>query len=206
MPKQTRVNPAGELIATSARGTLMGNRGCLHDAAGRVIKRSARRAWVSCLLEFNGRRRTLMTPGHYTELFFLDEATALAAGHRPCSTCRREAARSFAEAWSIGHSSAERAGAEEIDKMLETQRAAGPTPLTTSITDFPDGVIVQQRLSARFLLLRNRSARRWSFDGYGPPVDAATITGPVDLVTPTGIVATLRAGYRPRIHSSASSL
>src|SRR4051812_22922724 len=101
MSRQNRVNPAGDLVANSSRAaTLMGNRGCLHDAAGNIVRRSARPAWVSCLLSSQGIRRPLMTPGHYTELFFLDDPTALAAGHRPCFTCRRDAAQSFVSNYS----------------------------------------------------------------------------------------------------------
>ena len=97
MPLQNRVTPYGDIIAVSARGTLMGNRGRLHDAIGRVVRRqvSSYSAWVTCLLAFKGRRRTVMAPGRYTELFFLDEATALSAGHRPCGECRRADYRRF---------------------------------------------------------------------------------------------------------------
>ena len=84
MSRQNRVTPYGEIVAVSAKGTLMGNRGCLHDDAGRIVRQSQRKAWIYCLLEFKGIKRTVMAPGNYTELFFLDEATALAAGHRPC--------------------------------------------------------------------------------------------------------------------------
>ena len=103
MPLQNRVTPFGEIVVSAARGTLMGNRGCLHDAERRLTgRRWTTRAWVTCALSFNGRRRQLMTPGFYTELFFLDEATALAAGHRPCAECRRSAYRAFKERWAEG--------------------------------------------------------------------------------------------------------
>ncbi len=99
MPKANRVNPFGQVIATEARGTLMGNRGCLHDHHGQIVRHHCGERWISCLLEFRGRRRQIMRLGHYTELFFLDEATALAAGHRPCFACRRDAAVRFRAAW-----------------------------------------------------------------------------------------------------------
>ena len=116
MARQNRVNPAGDLIADASRAaTLMGNRGCLHDAEGHVVRTSARKAWVSCLLQFKGIQRKVMTPGHYTELFFLDEATALAAGHRPCSTCRRDAAKRFVGHWTRANPQSATAGLAEID-------------------------------------------------------------------------------------------
>ena len=100
---QNRVTPFGEIVTSEARGTLMGNRGCLHDQHRALSgRRWTTRAWVTCLLSFKGRRRQLMRPGHYTELFFLDEATALSAGHRPCAECRREAFRRFVDGWATG--------------------------------------------------------------------------------------------------------
>ncbi|MDO3639880.1 hypothetical protein Q2100_29330, partial [Mycolicibacterium sp. KC 300] len=102
MPLQNRVTPDGDIIATEARGTLMGNRGVLHDADRRIVRRSRNRMWLICLLEFRERRRSVMTPGSYTELFFLDEAVALAAGHRPCAECRRDRYRAFLDASRVG--------------------------------------------------------------------------------------------------------
>jgi len=102
-PLQNRVTPFGEIIATSARGTLMGNRGCLHDGARHIVRQFQRKAWISCQLAFKGIKRSVMNPGEYTELFFLDEATALAAGHRPCATCSRPRFTAFVEAWKKGN-------------------------------------------------------------------------------------------------------
>jgi hypothetical protein len=203
MPKQTRVNPAGELVATAARGTLMGNRGCLHDAAGRIVRKSARPQWVSCLLEFKGRKRSLMTPGHYTELFFLDEATALAAGHRPCSTCRHDATRRFTNAWGRAHPFATGAGTPEIDKRLSKERASGPSALSAPPQSLPDGTILWNRATRDFYLVLRKQARLWSFDGYGPAVAPSTMAGSLDVVTSSSIVAVLAAGYQPLIHPSA---
>jgi hypothetical protein len=100
MPLQNRVNPYGEIVANASRGAWMGNRGCLHGANRQLTsKRWTRKAWVICELSFHGRHRDVMAPGSYTELFFLDEATALAAGHRPCGTCRKAASKDFVAAW-----------------------------------------------------------------------------------------------------------
>ena len=103
MPRQNRVTPFGELIATESRGTLMGNRGCLHDDQQRIRRAFACKRWIICVLEFRGRRRAVMTPGRYTELFFLDEATALAAGHRPCAECQHARYLLFRETWAAAN-------------------------------------------------------------------------------------------------------
>jgi hypothetical protein len=120
MPRENRVTPAGDLIAHPARGLVFGNRGCLHDAQGRIRRHHAGRAWIACRLRFKDRRRTLMQPGRYTELFFLDDATALAAGHRPCAECRREDFKAFAELWPGPREA--RVRAPEIDAQLHAQR------------------------------------------------------------------------------------
>src|SRR5262245_55986026 len=149
-PLQNRVDPFGALIAVPARGALMGNRGRLHDASRRIVRRvaSGYRAWVTCRLEFRGRWRAVMTPGRYTELFFLDEATALAAGHRPCGECRRSDYRRFRTAWLAGNPGrgiAPGAPIAALDRELHRDRLAAdgrqrtfPAPLAT----LPDGVIV----------------------------------------------------------------
>src|SRR6478752_6588237 len=117
MPLQNRVTPSGLIIATSARGTFMGNRGRLHDEARRIVRTSAARAWLICRLEFKGRRREVMSPMAYTELFFLDEAVALAAGHRPCGECRRESYRAYIAAADVD-SSSPISGSKDLDKQL----------------------------------------------------------------------------------------
>jgi hypothetical protein len=124
MPLQNRVTPFGEIVASETRETLMGNRGCLHDAHRTLSgRRWTTRAWLSCLLSFGGRRRELMRPGTYTELFFLDEATALAAGHRPCAECRREAFRRFVAGWASGAGRAgERVRAADMDRAIHAER------------------------------------------------------------------------------------
>src|SRR5881296_2034093 len=126
LPRQNRVTPFGELIATPERGTLMGNRGgCLHDTAQRIVRPFVSRRWIACLLEFKGRRRTVMTPGRYTELFFLDEATALAAGHRPCAECQRARYALFRDVWGAANPGiflSSVPSAEEMDGVLHMER------------------------------------------------------------------------------------
>jgi hypothetical protein len=148
MPLQNRVTPFGAIVAVPERGTLMGNRGILHDAAGALRRRWATRAWICCLLEFRGRRDPVMAPGHYTRLFFLDEPTALAAGHRPCAYCRREAYRSFRAAWAAGSAHlglGTEPRAAEIDRVLHAERL-GPDGSKrlhpAELADLPDGAFV----------------------------------------------------------------
>ena len=146
MPLQNRVDPFGAIIAPSARGTMMGNRGgCMHDGTQRLVRPWASRAWITCLLEFKGQRRELMKPGLYTELFFLDEATALAAGHRPCAECRREDFKLFKTAFSDAaraHGEAVRL-APEMDAILHAERTVRPRPAALA-QDLPDGVMVER--------------------------------------------------------------
>jgi hypothetical protein len=123
MPLQNRINPEGEICRSSARGMLMGNRGCLHNEAREIVSRSKRDAWVTCLIEFKNIKRKVMDAGNYTELFFLDEATALAAGHRPCATCRRDRYDAFLAAWSAGNRNGEKVLAGDVDKQMKLDRA-----------------------------------------------------------------------------------
>src|SRR5437763_3369589 len=126
MPLQNRVTPLGDLIADPARGLVYGNRGCLHNARGEIVRRFAVRRWIACRLEFRGwQRGPMLQPGRFTELFFLDDATTLAAGHRPCALCRREDYVAFCSAWRRVHPGAK--GADEIDAQLHTERVAPVT-------------------------------------------------------------------------------
>src|SRR5581483_1503003 len=124
MPLQNRVDPFGALFRSPARGTFMGNRGgALHNEEREIVRQYKSRRWIACVLEFRGRRRTVMSPRRYTELFFLDEAVALAAGHRPCAECRRERFNAFKEAWntrSMGKQTSSMA--DEIDAELHPER------------------------------------------------------------------------------------
>jgi hypothetical protein len=193
-PRQNRVAPDGSLHAVPDRGLFMGNRGGKLHAGGVLRARWRSRAWICCLTEFRGRRRDVWGEG-YTELFFLDEATALAAGHRPCFECRRADARAFAAAWGRAHDTPPpRAGT--MDRVLHAERLA--PPYTVAFAALPDGAICLH--DGRFHLRLGDSARPWSFAGYGP---ARRIDAPVAAVTPPSIRAALHAGYRPRLHPSA---
>lgn len=202
MTLQNRVDPFGAIVADPARGTMMGNRGRLHDAARHIGgRRWATKAWICCRLAFRGRQRQVMAPGSYTELFFLDEATAFAAGHRPCYECRRADYNQFLGAWSRGHGgdrASLRAGA--IDARLHAERVERGVHEARP-GDLPDGTFVtlSDDPAAAWLLWRG-ALRRWSFTGYGPPVAVPTAT--VRVVTPSSTVAALASGYRPGVHPS----
>lgn len=205
MPLQNRVDPEGQILAVRERGTLMGNRGgALHGDARRLGQRRwVSRQWIACRLAFNNRRRTLMAPGRYTELFFLDEATALAAGHRPCFECRRADFLVFASLWarSIGLS-AERASADDMDRQLHAERV-GPDGAKVTWrarrAELPDGVIVRWQ-GTPHLVLGDRLLP-WSFGGYGtaahPPMP-----GEVEVLTPRTIASVIAAGYPVALHAS----
>ena len=145
MARQNRVTPEGTIIADPARGLYMGNRGILHDGAGRIIAPYRHKAWICCVTEFRGWWREVMTPGNYTELFFLDEATALAAGHRPCALCRREAYNRFRTAW-ISAGLGEDPRAPEMDRVLHGARVSprrrDKVTSSAPMSDLPDAAPV----------------------------------------------------------------
>jgi hypothetical protein len=200
--RKNRVNPEGRLVAVAARGTLMGNRGCLHDDAGNIVRQSARDAWVTCLLSFKGRQRQLMQPGHYTELFFLDEATALAAGHRPCSECRRERYVEYQDAWARAFGLAKRPTAKEIDLQLKRDRSDRREHVVSDLNRIPAGAIVQANNTRDFYLARHGRLHRWTFDGYGSSLSPADAAPSLIIVTPSCHLRLLQSGYVPALHPS----
>ncbi|MDX2158291.1 MAG: hypothetical protein SFW09_17465 [Hyphomicrobiaceae bacterium] len=205
MPLQNRVTPEGEIISTAARGMMMGNRGgALHDAHRRLGRRRwINRQWICCRLDFKGRRRQLMAPGRYTELFFLDEATALAAGHRPCFECRRQDALRFATLWATIHGSEGRATAGEMDVALQAERvtAAGTKVTHTAAwVDLPTAAFVRREGTAMLILDEHLVA--WSSGGYAARTKKPR-HGKAEVLTPQSIVAVIAAGYRPALHPSA---
>jgi hypothetical protein len=205
MPLQNRVTPTGQIVETSARGLMMGNRGCLHGPDRRLgTARWRSKLWICCVLDFKGVRRDPMPPGRWTALFFLDEATAFAAGHRPCAYCRRPAYDIFVETWRAAHDLPARPKAAEIDAALHRQRIepVGRRQRTYPATfgALPDGAMVS--LDGRPALVRAGSALPWSLDGYAPPV-AVPPSSMVEVLTPAGTVAVLARGYRPELHPSA---
>jgi hypothetical protein len=196
---QNRVDPLGHLIRTSARGAWMGNRGLLHNEHREIVRPFRLKAWLICVLEFKGRHRTVMTPRRYTELFFLDEATAFAAGHRPCFECRREAAQYFRQCWVRGnptYSFTETTSIEEIDAVLHGERLAPEGSFTARIGELPDGVFVLYEDKPH--LVAGGSLLPWSPFGYG---EAVTLSPGIVLpvLTPGSTVNAFRMGYVPQI-------
>jgi hypothetical protein len=206
MARQNRVTPRGELIADPARGLVYGNRGCLHDQQGRVRRRFDGKRWIACQLEFRGWQRTrLMQPGRFTELFFLDEATAFAAGHRPCALCRRADFDRFAALW--GESHAGPRGADAIDARLHEERVdpttRGQRVHRAPLDSLPDGSFVSHRGQASLVLGRRLLRRTPSAyaERARRPVGAD-----VDVLTPPSLVAVLDRGWSglvPLLHPSS---
>lgn len=199
MPRQNRVTPLGEIVAIAERGMFMGNRGQLHDDEGNVRRAWQVKRWLLCVLQFKDRKRQIMKPGYYTELFFLDEATGLAAGHRPCAECRRERYRAFQNAWPSGC-----LPATALDEQLHAERMnadGSKRCFETNLDDLPDGVLVTNRERA-WLLWQGRLFA-WSPAGYRDHL-ARPKGKRVAVLTPRSTVEAIRAGYVPEVHPSAS--
>jgi hypothetical protein len=208
MPLQNRVTPLGELIADPGRGLVYGNRGCIHDSAGRIRRRHPTRRWIACRLEFKGwHRGQLLQPGRFTELFFLDEATALAAGHRPCALCRRADYDALVGLWREVHPA--QVGADAIDQQLEAERrtkGTGDRRLhDATLDELPDGAFVLREEAPHLVL--GAELLRWTPAGYtersARPARARAL-----LITPPSLVALLRTDRRPLVpflHGSASA-
>ena len=208
MPRQNRVTPHGELLAVPDRGMFWGNRGPLLDREGRLARYSRGQAWAICVLSFKGRRRQQWRPGRLTELYFLDEATGLAAGHRPCGECRYQEYQAFKRAWAkaalgAGWPGGGWPGAPEIDARLHADRLAGPGVRRTyqaPLGGLPSGTMVN--LGGAPWLAYDGRLLAWTPGGYQQrPVEAPA--GLVTVITPRATVAVLAAGYRPVLHPSA---
>ena len=225
MPRRNRVTPLGELIAAPERGLVYGNRGCLHDERETIRRPYAVKRWIACQLEFRGRRRArLMAPGRYTELFFLDEVTALAAGHRPCAECRRGDYNRLVELWSALHP--DQHSADAIDAQLHGERLvgrggerAGGEPQRggerrggerrlheVAYGELPDGAFVLHD-GAPALVLGN-ALLMWSPAGYGERRRRPRRNAAARMITPPSLLELLRSGWSPLVplmHPSAAS-
>ena len=198
MALPNRVTPFGVVEASPARGLFMGNRGCLVDSQGRLVRGWRGERWLICRLEFRGRRRhPLMAPGRYTELFFLDEATALAAGHRPCRECRRADLEAFRAAWVAVHPS-DAGSLTVLDHRLHRERTGGG-PWSAPCGSLPDGAMVA--LEGAAWLVVGESLLAWSHAGYTGR--RSRPSGAVAVITPPTIARVLAAGWMPQLHPSA---
>jgi len=204
MPLQNRVAPTGDVITTPHRGLFTGNRGIIHDPATKTLlrKRWSSPAWITCVCEFRGRWREVMGGRSWTELFFLDEATAFAAGHRPCFYCRREDATRFRSAWEQGNGTG-RPLAREMDAVLHRERLDHGRkrlhPMETRLDKLPDGAMLQAG-DESYLIVQGR-ALKWSPAGYG---EANASLDDAMLLTPPSTLRAFSAGYRPVLHPSAA--
>lgn len=203
-PRQNRVTPLGDIVAIELRGAWLGNRGVLHEGE-RIVRFHRSRLWIVCALQHKDWRLPQWQPGHFTVLFFHDEAVSLAAGHRPCALCRRPAyedyRRALADGLGIGVPRA-----VELDRRLHAERIVRWTHRRrlhpAAWRDLPDGAFVLQ--DGEPALVLGDALVPWTTDGYGPPRPRPS-TGTAELLTPPSSVAALRAGYRPQIDAGAGS-
>jgi hypothetical protein len=207
MPLQNRVTPEGEIVAHATRGLMMGNRGgALHDEHRTLRRRRwVSRQWICCRLAFKDRHRQVMSPGQYTELFFLDEATALAAGHRPCFECRRDDAVAFATLWARLRGKDGRASAREMDDVLHAERVDARGRKVTYIAeldDLPDGTFIRHQ--GQPCLVFAGSIHPWTPDGYQRPQPRPR-NCQLEVLTPRSVVSVLAAGFTAAMHPSATA-
>ncbi len=209
MPKQNRVTPFGEIVATPGRGTWMGNRGCLHNDHQQIKRSHQGQRWIMCQLQFKGRHREIMTPGQYTELFFLDEATALAAGHRPCAECLRPRFEEFRTLWAKANpalAEGPKPSATTMDDALHRERLDTARQKRThaeKLGALPDGNFIVLENDRQPYLIFHGFLFAWSPEGY----QQRTALNPdliVNVLTPRSIVKALAQGYSPEIHPTAS--
>jgi hypothetical protein len=196
---QNRVDPRGKIIKTSARGAWMGNRGLLHDDRREIVRPFRLKAWITCLLEFKGWKREVMKPNRYTELFFLDEATSFAAGHRPCAECRRMDFNRWKMAWLAGNPSYGfniRTPIREIDAILHAERLVRDGSFTSPIGELPDGCFVECR--GMPCLVKGGSVYPWTPFGYEEGIEVDK-RGVAPVLTPGSLVRSFRAGYIPQM-------
>ncbi len=206
MPLQNRVTPRGEIEVDPSRGDFMGNRGILHNTEKQLSHhRWTHSNWIICLTEFRGRHREVMSQRQYTELFFLDEAVAVAAGHRPCYECRRESYLSWIDAWRIAHSRDTPPRAQEIDRALHLERIERTSRRQKTwrcdLNCIPDGTFIVWEEVPHLVL--GKGLLRWSHGGYTGSTRRTTALN-VEVLTPPSAVQVLAAGFRPHLHQSTA--
>lgn len=204
MPLQNRMLPDGEIVAENWRGTFMGNRGGrIHQPETKTLlkRRSASRRWICCVLSFKNRQRAVMGEG-YTEIFFLDEVSALAAGHRPCFECRRSDALAFQRAWQDAFELKTKPNADMMDKQLHLERTGEKSTIDANeFSHLPEGTMLHQE--GAFYALKQGTLIQWSGNGY---IAAPQPTGELNLLTPAAILSVLSSGYNPEFHPTANTI
>lgn len=206
-PLQNRVDPFGHMIRTSARGAWMGNRGMIHNEHQQIIRSFRLKAWITCVLEFKGRHREVMTPNLYTELFFLDEATAFSAGHRPCAECRKADFNRFKAAWVQGnplYMYHMKTPIGEIDEILHRERInlkGGKLTYTEKLGDLPEGSFIEYKGNP-YMIGHSNNVIHWTPFGYADSIYIHPSTA-VSVLTPKSVVNAFRSGYVPQINESA---
>jgi len=199
---QNRIDPWGNIIKTESRGAWMGNRGLIHNEHQQIVRPFRLKAWITCLLQFKGRQRKVMTPGLYTELFFLDEATALAAGHRPCAECRREDFNRFKSLWlkgNPGYNFNMKTSIQKIDDILHAERMNNDGTKVCyeeALGNIPNGAFAQH--DGKAYLVWDGILHEWSPSGYTNTRQLSTDTR-LQVLTPRSTVKTIQAGYRPQV-------
>jgi hypothetical protein len=203
---QNRIDPFGNIITTAARGAWTGNRGILVNDNKQIIRSFQLKAWITCLLEYKGRRRIVMSPHTWTELFFLDEATAFSAGHRPCFFCRNQDAKKFKSHWIAGNPEygfTMTTSVQELDKVLHNERIDRRKQKRTHNADLqllPDGAFIS--IEDKSYLVKGAHLHAWTPFGYETAVPRPA-SGQVLLLTPPSIINAFRAGYQPQIAATS---
>lgn len=210
MPRRNRVDPWGDLHAVHGRGLFTGNRGCLVDDNEQVVRHHRGPLWITCLTEYRGWRVALARPGRWTPVFFLDDAVALAAGHRPCGLCRRDAYRSYRDAVTASTGATEPISATALNRRLALERHRRGAGIDRAvdrrvwhcpIDEFPTGTVILDKDRRPRLLLDDRSLG-FTFDGWQEPQTRPS-GGTVDVLTPPTSIASLAEGFVPLLHPSA---
>ena len=201
MPLQNRVDPKGNIISTPARGAWLGNRGVIHNAQQQIVRPFKVKAWIICALQFRGRHREVMMPDRWTELFFLDEATAFSAGHRPCFQCRYQDHQRFKTAWLKGNPTygfTHKTPISEIDNIIHTERIDKGKKVTfeDQIQNLPTGTFIE--INGEPYLVTDKLICHWTTFGYGEAMPSP-IMETVTVLTPRSIVNAFRAGYMPQV-------
>ena len=208
MPLQNRVNPFSTLISTPERGAWTGNRGVIHNERKEIIRNHAVKYWITCVLNYKDAQRSVMSPNRWTELFFLDEATAFAAGHRPCGFCRHTDFKRFKDLWLKAngeqHGLTTKTKMDIIDAIIHQERLdknGSQKTFKSTLNALPDGTFITLDEVDKAYLWFEQNLYEWSFSGY-TKVSQFDKNQEVTVLTPLSYVAVFKAGYVPEVHFS----